>query len=82
MAAIQNNHAAHPRVFGSVARGAAGRGSDVDILVDFERGASAFDQVGLIDDLENLLGRRVEVTTVDGLHWLVRPQVLLEAVPL
>jgi uncharacterized protein len=65
-----------------VARSAAGPRSDVDLLVDFQSGASAYDQVELILDLEKLLGRKVDVTTEDALHWLVRPQALFEAVAL
>src|SRR5579862_8705049 len=45
------------RVFGSVARSAATPKSDVDLLVEFEDGASAYDQVELILDLQELLGR-------------------------
>lgn len=80
--ALARNHARNPRVFGSVARGTATRKSDVDLLVDFDPDASAFDQVGLAQELEELLGRSVEVAEPAGLHWIVRPQVLFEAVPL
>jgi predicted nucleotidyltransferase len=48
-------------VFGSVARGDARPGSDVDLLVDFESGASLLDHVGLFQDLEELLGVGVDV---------------------
>ena len=80
--AVARCHARNPRVFGSVGRGSATRASDLDLLVDFDPGASAFDQVGLAQDLEELLGRRVEVAEPGGLHWIIRPQVLFEAVPL
>jgi len=43
-------------VFGSVARGEARPGSDLDLLVEFEPGASLIDHVGLSQDLEELLG--------------------------
>ena len=43
---------------------------------------SAFFPGGLIADLEQLLGCRVEVLTEPALHWLIRDQVLSEAVPL
>jgi uncharacterized protein len=79
---IAKNRASNPRVFGSVARGTASPRSDLDLLVDFGPGASAFDQVGLIQDLEDLLGRPVDVAEPGGLHWLIRPQVMWEAVPL
>ena len=51
-------------------------------VVEFEPDASAFDHIGLIQDLEELLGRRVDVATSSTLHWIIRPQALLEAVPL
>lgn len=79
---VKKNKAGNPRVFGSVARGTATPKSDLDLLVDFEDGATAFDQVGLVQDLEDLLGRNVDVSEPSGLHWIVRPQVLIEATPL
>jgi len=80
--AIRINRGRNPRVFGSVGRGSATSRSDLDLLVDFDEGASLFDQIGLAQDLRGILGRRVEVTSEQGLHWIVRPQVLFEAVPL
>jgi uncharacterized protein len=50
-------------VFGSVARGEARPDSDLDLLVDFEPGTSLLDHIGLFQDLEELLGVRVEVIT-------------------
>jgi len=55
------------RVFGSVARGEDRPDSDIDFLVDFERGSSLFDLLHLADDLEQLLGRRVDVVSTGGL---------------
>lgn len=78
--ALLRHRARNPRVFGSVARSQAGKRSDLDLLVDFDREASAFDQMGLIADLEDLFQRRVEVAEPSGIHWLIRPQVLFEAV--
>ena len=54
-------------VFGSIARGDATADSDVDFLVEFELGRSLFDLLHLTDDLEDLLGRRVDVVSVGGL---------------
>ena len=70
------------RVFGSVARGEEGPDSDVDFLVEFDADRSLLDHVGLVQDLENLLGRKVQVTTEDALHWYIRDRVLDQAVPL
>ena len=70
------------RVFGSVSRGDAGPQSDVDILVDLEPGRSMMDLGGLLMDLQDLLGRKVDVVTEKGLHWYIRDKVLKEAVRL
>ncbi len=70
------------RIFGSIARGDAHDESDVDFLVEFEKGRSALDEVGLIEELEQLLGRRVHVVTPGALHRVIRDKVLSEAIPL
>lgn len=70
------------RVFGSVARDEAGPQSDVDILVDLDPDRSLLDLGGLLMDLEELLGRKVDVATEKGLHWYIRDKVLKEAVRL
>ncbi len=54
-------------LFGSVARGDASPGSDVDFLVDFEPGSSLFDLLHLQDALQDLLGCAVDVVSVGGL---------------
>jgi predicted nucleotidyltransferase len=70
------------RLFGSVARGEAGEESDVDFLVEMERGRSLMDRAALMLELEQLLERRVDVATERGLKARMREQILREAVPL
>ena len=70
------------RVFGSVARGEAGSDSDVDFLVELEPDKSLFDLGALLMDLQDLLGREVDVVTEQGLHWYIRDRVVQEAQPL
>ena len=70
------------RVFGSMARGDARPESDVDLLVDVGSDPSPWFPGGLVADLEELLGRRVQVVTESGLNDLLREHVLREAVPL
>ncbi|HUS92632.1 MAG TPA: nucleotidyltransferase family protein [Phycisphaerae bacterium] len=70
------------RVFGSVARGEDDESSDVDFLVDMESGRSLLDLGGLLMDLQDLLGRKVDVMTEPALHWYIRGRILGEAVPL
>jgi len=80
---IAAKHGAHNvRIFGSVARGDAREDSDVDVLVNLERGRSLFDHAALIVELEDLLGRRVDVATERALRMRIRDGVLREAVPL
>jgi predicted nucleotidyltransferase len=70
------------RVYGSVARGQANDGSDLDLLVEWEPDRSLLDLVGLKQDLEDLLGVTVDIGSERGLHWFIRDEVLREAVPL
>jgi predicted nucleotidyltransferase len=70
------------RVFGSTARGDARPDSDVDILVELEPKRSLLDLSGLLLDLQDLLGCKVDVVTTNSLHWYIRERVLQEAVPL
>lgn len=68
------------RVFGSVARGEERPDSDIDLLVKRQGKAYHWFPAGFILDLENLLGRRVEVVTDNSLNPLLREYVLREAI--
>ena len=78
----QRYGASNIRVFGSFARGEARADSDLDLLVDMAPDRSLLDTVGLVQDLQETLGRRVDVETENALHWLLRPRILSEALPL
>ena len=56
------------RVFGSAARGDDREESDLDLLVDWTPQTSLFDIGGLITDLQELLGKRVNVISPEQLH--------------
>jgi predicted nucleotidyltransferase len=80
---IASRHgASNVRVFGSVARGEAGPKSDIDFLVDLERGRSLLDHAALKMELEQLLERPVDVATERGLKVSIREHILQEAIPL
>jgi len=68
------------RVFGSVARSRTKPASDVDFLVDMEAGRTLLDLVGLWQDLEDLLGCKVDVVTEGGVSPYLRDRILDEAV--
>ena len=78
----QRHGAGNIRVFGSVVRGEATEGSDLDVLVDFTPTASLFDLVRLKRELEELLGSSVDVVEAAGLSPYLRERVLAEAVRL
>ena len=79
--AVQHG-ASNVRVFGSVARREAGPESDVDLLIDAGPTTSSWFPAGLILDMEELLGCRVDVVTENALHPDMRERVFREAVPL
>lgn len=80
---IAEKHGArNVRVFGSVAHGEATETSDIDLLVDTAEKTSPWFPVGLVEELEELLGRQVDVVTTNGLYWLLRRRILKEARPL
>jgi len=70
------------QVFGSFARGQAGPDSDVDFLVDVEPGRTYLDLGAFLLDLQELLGRRVDVVTERALRPSIKDQILQESVPL
>jgi predicted nucleotidyltransferase len=69
------------RIFGSAAVGKDGPNSDIDLIVDFEPGArpGLFELYGFAEDLQDLLGTKVDVTTENGLHRMIRDRVVKEA---
>ena len=65
-------------IFGSFARGEMEESSDIDILVEFEGKKSLFDLSGLKIELEESLGRKVDVLTYNSLHPLLKERILSE----
>ena len=78
----QEHGAFHVRLFGSVVRGEDRLDSDIDLLVDVGPTTSSWFPAGLILDLEELLGRKVEIVTERALNPHLREHVLAEAVEL
>ncbi len=68
-------------IFGSFARGEAKAKSDVDILIEYKtKNKSLFDLVDLKSDLEETLGRKVDVITYNSIYWRIRERILAEQV--
>jgi len=81
-AIAESYHAQNIRVFGSVARGEERSDSDIDFLVDFLPGSTLLDQIGFMNALSTLLGRKVDVISERALNKHLRQSVLQEAISL
>ena len=82
LAAVSRRGLGDVRVFGSVARGDAVETSDVDLLVAPGPDTMLFDLSGFALDVEEIVGRHVDVATPRGLKARIRDRVLAEAVAL
>ncbi|MEO0375991.1 MAG: nucleotidyltransferase family protein [Cyanobacteria bacterium P01_A01_bin.17] len=80
---IASKHgASNIQVFGSFVREENIPGSDLDLLAELDTQRTLLDQIALIQDLEELLGCKVDLVEPDCLHEAIRSQVLQEAIPL
>ena len=68
-------------MFGSMARGEAGAGSDVDLLVEFERTPGLMAFVRLRDQLSDRLGVTVDLVIRSALKPRVAAGALRDEVP-
>jgi len=80
IALAQKHGASNIRVFGSVSRREENNDSDIDILVDMAEDASLLDLARLKNDLEDLLGRSIDITTKPALHPMLAGTILKEAI--
>lgn len=67
-------------LFGSVVRGEATEESDIDIVVDFDDGASLFDLCGLGNYLEDRFGRKVDVVSRRSIKPELKESILADVV--
>ncbi|MHB9035978.1 MAG: nucleotidyltransferase family protein [Armatimonadota bacterium] len=80
---IAETHRAYNiRIFGSVARGECNDESDIDFLVELGPGCGLLEHAALVRELEELLGRKVDVVSEKGLRQRIKDRVIQEAVPL
>jgi len=84
LAVAEHHHAKNVRIFGSVVRGEDTDRSDLDLLVDFEKGPTLFDLSGFQSDLEEILEVPVEIALENDprLKEHIRKEIIAEAVPL
>ncbi len=69
-------------IFGSVVRGEAGEGSDIDFLVEMEDGRSLLDLIAFQLDVETLLECKVDIVSRKGLSPYLAEYILAEEVPM
>ena len=80
---LKDNGVGKASLFGSFARGEATEQSDIDLLIEFaERNKSLLDLAGLKIELQEKLGRNVDVVTFKSLHPLLKERILAEQIVL
>jgi hypothetical protein len=83
LAAIAKKHgASNLRLFGSVVRGEERPDSDIDLLIDMADDRGFDDYLALVQELEDLLARRVDLVIRRSLSRHFRPYIEAEALPL
>lgn len=82
IAAARRHGASNIRLFGSVVRGEETQSSDVDLLVDLSEERGFDDYLALAEELEALIGRKVDLVTSRGVSPFLRPLIEREALPL
>ena len=75
---LKKNDIKRASLFGSVVRGEATEESDIDLLVEFKGEKSLLDLAGLKIELEEMLGKKVDVLTYNSLHPLLKDRILRE----
>ena len=69
-------------IFGSFVRGKAKKSSDIDILVEIEADISLLDFVGLKLEIEEALGKKIDLVEYNTLKPSIREEILKEQVPI
>lgn len=82
LALAAKHGASNVRLFGSVTRGEDHEDGDVDFLVDMQESRSLFDLIGLQQDIEKAIGRKVDILTPNGINRYMKDRILREAAPL
>ncbi len=78
---LRHHHVVRAGIFGSMVKGEAKPGSDIDILVELPKETSLLDFVALKLELEDALGRRVDLVEYVAIRPLLKDQILGEQVP-
>jgi predicted nucleotidyltransferase len=82
LAESREHGATNVRVFGSFARGTQRNTSDIDLLVEMEKGRTLLDLIALERSLGRRLGRHIDIVTERSLSPQLRGRILAEALAL
>lgn len=80
MPVLQRHQVKRAALFGSVVRGEMQENSDIDILVEVDKGLSLLDFIGIKQEIEDMLERRVDLVEYEMIKPLIRDHVLKEQV--
>ena len=69
-------------IFGSLARGEEGENSDIDILIELKGEKSLLDLIGLKIELEEVLGKKVDLVEYSTIHPFLKDRILKEQMPI
>lgn len=72
---LKRSRVQYAGIFGSVARGTARRGSDIDILVKFQKRPTFSKYLQLDDDLKKALGQDIDLVTEGAVNKFLRPHI-------
>ena len=79
---LRRNGIKRAGMFGSYVRGEATPESDVDILIELDRQASLLDFIGIKLELEDVLGRSVDLVEYAAIKPRLRDRILRDEVPI
>jgi len=78
---LRRHSVKHAAIFGSFARGNAKASSDIDFFIEYKgKNKSLFDLFDLKSELEDTLGRKVDIVTYSSIYWRLRERILAEQV--
>jgi predicted nucleotidyltransferase len=79
---LKRHRAKRVGIFGSFARGDQRKDSDIDILVELDKDIDLLDFIGIQQELEDILGRKVDLVEYDTIKPLIKERILKEQVVL
>lgn len=77
---LKRHHASKAGIFGSAAQGRMRKGSDVDILVEIKKRISLLDIIGIEQELEAAIGKKVDLVEYSAINPMLRKRILGEEV--